>query len=562
LPPSPVSRHSPSELEGGAPRRHSREDWADELAASVSGPQVVNDSKTPSGTVHVGSLRGPVILDTIWRALRARGIEARLLYGVDDMDPMDAQALLTPDAVADAMGKPLAHIPDQEPDGHVSYARHHAQIFIDIFAGLGIHPERYYWMSDIYPTGQMDPFIRTALDKAAVVRDIYRRVANVQHPDAWHPLQVVCENCGKIGTTIVTGWDGEQVTYECRERLVDWARGCGHAGRVSPFGGRAKLPWNLEWAAQWSLFGVTIEPCGKDLATAGGSRDRSDAIAREVFEREPPLNVPYEFVNIGGKKMSTSKGRGAAAHEIVEVILPEQLRFFFLRPKPNHAVDFDPDGTDAIPRLYDEFDRYAAATAGREVKGEIAPGYEATFRYSLLDPDADVAAEAALFRPAFAHLALLVQIPNVDVAARIEAEKGSPLNEREGQILDDRIRAAQRWLEVYAPERARLTIRRDAVPEEAAALDGEQRGYLAALADAIDARQPESGDAWQDTIFATATELGLEPRAAFTALYLALLGRTNGPRAGWLLASLDRNFVVSRLREAATATGATVGGAA
>ena len=40
-------------------------DWADELAASVSGPQVVNDSKTPSGTVHVGSLRGPVILDVI-----------------------------------------------------------------------------------------------------------------------------------------------------------------------------------------------------------------------------------------------------------------------------------------------------------------------------------------------------------------------------------------------------------------------------------------------------------------------------------------------------------------
>ena len=42
-------------------------DWADELAASVEGPQVVNDSKTPSGTVHVGSLRGPVILDVITR---------------------------------------------------------------------------------------------------------------------------------------------------------------------------------------------------------------------------------------------------------------------------------------------------------------------------------------------------------------------------------------------------------------------------------------------------------------------------------------------------------------
>src|SRR5205085_11904092 len=104
-------------------------DWADELAASVSGPQVVNDSKTPSGTVHVGSLRGPVILDVIARALRDREVGTTYLYGVDDMDPMDAQSLLTPDAVERYMGVPLARIPDQEPDGHPSYARHHAQVF-------------------------------------------------------------------------------------------------------------------------------------------------------------------------------------------------------------------------------------------------------------------------------------------------------------------------------------------------------------------------------------------------------------------------------------------------
>ena len=102
-------------------------EWADELAAKVSGPQVVNDSKTPSGTVHVGSLRGPVILDVITRALRAAGHETTLLYGVDDLDAMDAQALLTPDAIERSMGVPLAHIPDQVGDGHASYARHHAQ---------------------------------------------------------------------------------------------------------------------------------------------------------------------------------------------------------------------------------------------------------------------------------------------------------------------------------------------------------------------------------------------------------------------------------------------------
>jgi len=521
-------------------------DWADELAQKAVGPQVVNDSKTPSGTVHVGSLRGPVILDVITRALRAHGVETTLLYGVDDLDPMDAQALLTPDAIDREMGRPLAHVPDPAGDCHASYARHFAGIFIDVFAGLGINPDRYYWMSDIYPTGAMDPYIRLALDRAALVRDIYRRVANVQHPETWHPLGVICPTCGKVGTTIVTAWDGERVFFECRADLVTWAHGCGSSGWISPFGGAAKLPWNLEWAAQWSLLGVTIEPCGKDLSTAGGSRDRSDAIARDVFEREPPLNVPYEFLNIGGRKMSTSKGRGAAAHSIAEVIPPEQLRFLFLRPRPNQAIEFDPEGTDAIPRLFDEFDRFAAATAGREVKGELTPGFEATFRYSLLDAAADVAADAAAFRPAFAHLALLLQIPGVDLAARIEAEKGGRLTERERGILDQRVASARAWLDGYAPEAARLAVQRDALPEAAAAIDEGQRRFLAMLSNAGVREAPVGGEGWQSLIFSLAKMDDLPPRRAFEAIYLAFLGRTSGPRAGWLLASLEPDFVAER----------------
>ena len=534
--------------------------WADELAARVSGPQVINDSKTPSGTVHVGSLRGPVILDVIVRALRAAETPTTFLYGIDDVDPMDAQALLTPDAVDREMGRPLSAIPDQVADGHASYARHHASAFIETFAGLGIHPDRYYWMSEHYAAGDLDPYIRIALDRAATVREIYRRVANVQHADAWHPLNVICETCGKVGTTIVTEWDGDRVHYECRPNLVTWARGCGTSGWVSPFGGRAKLPWNLEWAAQWSLFGVTIEPCGKDLSTAGGSRDRSDAIAREVFEREPPINVPYEFLLIGGKKMSTSKGHGASAQKIVEVVPPEQLRLLFLRPKPNTAIEFEPAGSDAIPRLFDEFDRLAAATAGREVKGELPPGFEAMFRYSLVDPGADVMAEAARFRPAFSHLALLAQVPSVDIVGRVRDEKGSELDASELLILQDRLRSARAWLETYAPERARMDVR-STLPDEAAALADAQRAYLEALAAvagppaalASTASRPaiRGGDAWQAAIFETAAEQELPAAGAFEAIYLAFLGRSNGPRAGWLLAGLDPAFVVARLREAA-----------
>jgi lysyl-tRNA synthetase class 1 len=206
--------------------------------------------------------------------------------------------------------------------------------------------------------------------------------------------------------------------------------------------------------------------------------------------------------------------------------------------------------------LFDEFDRFAAATAGREVKGELTPGFEATFRYALLDPAADVAAEAAAFRPAFAHLALLLQIPGVDVAARIEAEKGSPLTEPERAILDKRVAAARAWLDGYAPETARLAVKRDALPDATSALSPEQRRFLAELSAAAGAEVPAGGDAWQSLIFASATRDALPARRAFEGIYLAFLGRANGPRAGWLLASLEPEFVLRRLDQAAGAVAA------
>ena len=92
------------------------------------------------------------------------------------------------------MGVPLAHVPDPAGDCHPSYARHFAQVFIDTFDGLGIRPDTYYWMSEVYGSGAMDPYIRRALDGAATVREIYRRVANVNHADDWHPLFVICES--------------------------------------------------------------------------------------------------------------------------------------------------------------------------------------------------------------------------------------------------------------------------------------------------------------------------------------------------------------------------------
>ena len=521
--------------------------WADEIAGQAVGRQVVNDSKTPSGTVHIGSLRGVVLHDAVRRAVAEHGTEVDFRYGIEDLDPMDAQSLLTPDAVEQYMGVPLAHVAPPEGSPHPNYARHFATLFLQTFADLGIHPT-LYWMSEQYASGAMDPYLERALDHADVILDIYRTVSTVNHPVGWLPISVICENCGRIGTTAPRDWDGREVTYTCRPDLVEWARGCGHSGRVSPFGGRAKMVWNVDWAARWGIVGATIEGCGKDLATAGGSRDRADAISRRVFEREPPLNIPYEFLNIGGRKMSTSRGEGAAAHEIAALLPPTLVRFLFLRHRPNHAISFDPSG-DTIPRLFDEFDRIADAVAGKPVRGELPPDPERIFALSLVDSQADPSQEASRFRPPFAHLALLLQVPGPDIMDRLAAEKGAPLDDAEKGVALERIGAARAWLTTFAPDSARLTVDYDALPASAAELTGEQRRYLSQLADGVEQHGPLGGEAWQALIFEVAKSNGLKPADAFAALYTVLLGRPNGPRAGWLLASLSHLFVVGRLRE-------------
>jgi lysyl-tRNA synthetase class 1 len=526
--------------------------WADEIArdAAASGlSQVINDSKTPSGTIHVGSLRGVVLHDAIRRAVATAGTDVEFRYGIEDLDPMDAQALLTPDAIDRYMGVPLANVPPPAGSSAANYARHFAGLFLDTFATLGIEP-RLYWMSEQYASGAMDSYIERALDHADVILEIYRTVSTVVHPADWLPISVICENCGRSGTTHAYEWSGGEVAYECRIDHVTWAKGCGHRGRTSPFGGRAKLVWNVDWAARWGLVGATIEGCGKDLATAGGSRDRADAISRRVFNREPPLNIPYEFLNIGGRKMSTSKGQGAAAHRMADLLPPEILRFLFLRHRPNHAINFDPSG-DTVPRLFDEFDRCADAVAGRPVRGELPPNVDRIFALSLADDGTDPARAAAMFRPSFAHLALLLQVPGPTIEERMAAEKGAPLTAEELAILDQRVAAANVWLEDFAPDTARIAVAYDAPPPAITELDAAQRDFLASLEEAATTSAPNSGEAWQALVFDVARERELPAGQAFGALYRAFLGRSNGPRAGWLLASLPLDFALQRMQVAA-----------
>jgi len=510
---------------------------AEELLRQSPGPHVVNDAKTPSGHVPVAHLRGVLMHDCVARALRDAGVETTFLYGFDDYDPMDDLPPSLP-AYAQYMGMPFATIPS--PDGRApSYGHYYAEEFAEVFRRLGARPT-IYRTSEMYRAGRFDDGIRRALDQVETIREIYRDVTHSKRvDDRWWPVQVLCERCGRIGTTNVVAWDGREVEYVCAPDKVTWAQGCGHRGKRSPFGGAAKLLYRVEWPAKWSALGVTVEGAGKDHMTRGGTHDVARAISARVFARPAPFAFAYEFLLYGGKKMSTSKAVGATAKEILEVLRAELARFLIVRPLPRRQVEFDPGG-DTIPNLYDEYDRGAAAYFRETQNADLAR----TFYFARVADEVP-----RCYRPRFVKVAYLIQMPSVDLARAVARDKGGPLTDADRTELEHRGVDARRWLATYAPEHYRVEVR-DTVPDTVASLTPAQRQYLARIADALTSGT-WTGEELHAHLHALKAELGLSPREAFGAIYQAFLGKDSGPQAGWLLASLDRQFVLARLHEVA-----------
>ena len=513
--------------------------WTEDVAARAgAGPQIINDSKTPSGRVHIGALRGVLIHDAIFRTLKEKGTPVRYLFGVDDFDPVDEIPKGEDIHFGKYIGWPLCNTPAPCGAGG-DMAEFYMKEFWQVFDDLGVKVERYR-MRDIYRSGQFDSEIDTILRNADKVRAVYKEVSGAVRPDHWYPFQVLCENCGCIATTEVYDYDGTDVSYRClTTRCVNTklqlGKGCGHEGKVSPFGGRGKLPWKLEWAAKWKKFPVTIEGAGKDHSTKGGSRDVSAACYRAIYGGDEPLRVPYEFFLVGGAKMSSSKGVGASARDMANLLPADVLRFLMTRTKPNSPVNFEAN-EEGIVKLFNEFDR----SHTRYFNGQATPDEAMTYRLACM-------AEPENYRPANIQLAAaLVQMPHLDARAELAKRLGTDLTPADELHLDQRLTSAREWVANFAAEEEKTRLQ-ETLPARATELSHTQRAFLHALADALPAVWED--DAIQSAAFQVARMTPIDQPLAFKALYRIFLDREAGPKAGNLLAFLDRAFVEKRCRE-------------
>lgn len=484
--------------------------WADKLASEIieSGkftPFWVDDMKTPSGYAHVGSLMGPVIHSMVYRSLQDSGKEAKFTFVINDFDPADDLLPEMKGKFESELGKPLKLAKSPDPKFE-SMADLFGADFIEAIKSLGVEAEILSsW--EMYHEGKFDDVIKLALDNAEKIQDIYHEISGSQKKEkGWLPFQVICENCGKLGTTRVHDWDGETVAYICEAELVKWAKGCGHEGRVTPYGGAGKLPWKVDWAAHWKVVGVTIEGAGKDHASKGGSYDIAMAICTEIFDYPDPFKMPYEFVLIGGHKMSSSKGIGLKAHDLTTILPPAVGRFLYARNGIKSQSNFDPVDPNAIPGLFDDY-REAYEEWRKDPKSEDGRAFELSQVGETLTPP-DIK---------FNLLAQYVQAPNK--AGEIEK-----LNAGEWA------KYAKIWIEKFSPEEDRFIVSEE---KNAMDLSQEQKEYLKKIVQELDTEWQE--DEFQKRLYELTKDMGISSGDAFKAIYGILFGKQYGPKAGYVI---------------------------
>jgi lysyl-tRNA synthetase class 1 len=525
--------------------------WIDQVAKALmrrGETHVIASGISVSGHIHIGHCNDVFIADGVRRAVEKLGGKAEAIWYADDYDPMRRipwplnEAGLA-EKYKNYLGMPYINIPSPDPN-YENFVDYFARPFIESLDDFGVKV-KIYSGAEIYRTGKMAGLIRTALEKADKIRAALNKYRSKPLPDDWLPYDAICEKCGRIATTRALAWHENYVSYRCEG--CDYVAGCGHEGEADYTKGEGKLTWRVEWPARWKLLGVTCEPFGKDHAVVGGSYDTGKLIAKNIFKFRAPYPLPYEWVSLGGRRMSSSKGVVFTLPQWLEIAEPELLRYFIFRSKPMKAKEFDP-GLPLLD-LYDEFDlmeqvHFGAVKASPRKKEQLSRIYELS---QVSQPST-----RTVQRVPFRFATVLSQVVRDEKhAIEVLTSKGILKDPSEPDIRRAirRLSCARNWVARYAPERLRFKVAEELPVEAVRRLTDKQKQGLALLAADLSSRKYTPVEL-HNHIYEVGKKVGLSAPELFEAIYLVLLGRSSGPRAGSFISVLDKDFVVSRFRAA------------
>lgn len=501
----------------------------DELVARhPEGEILIESGSAPSGSYHLGHLREFLTPDAIYLELKRRGRQARHIHFVDDLDAFRKVPHNVPAEYDQYLGMPLCDVP--APDGSdQSYADYFLRDVQKVCKILGIELEfpRSYQK---YRSGFDVPAIEKVMTSLPEVRQAIQTASNRQLDEDWVPIQILID--GRFKNRKYRGIDTDK-------KIISFEHADGSEGEANYAMGEVKLDWRLDWPTHWWLQGVHVEPFGRDHSSAGSSYDTGAQLMHDVFRAEPPLPVPYDFINMVGdtKKMSASKGTGLTAVEAAEIMPAEVMRFFVLRSPASKLLHFDP--INGLIQLMDEFAALAAKPDDEKTESEKQLLYICTHGQE----------RKTVSRVPFSHLVASYQasLRNADKTLEvIERTEHAQAAAEDAEIIKNELRFIDAWLDKRAPEEVKFSLVETLDVDQFS--ESEQQ-FLRRLGEKVAEAPADADGAWfHDAIYTLKDELGLAPKEMFTTLYRALIGKTSGPRAGWFLSMLSRDWLVARLQ--------------
>ncbi|QQS19312.1 lysine--tRNA ligase [Candidatus Saccharibacteria bacterium] len=496
------------------------------VSRQAEGEILIESGGSPSGTYHLGHLREVIICDAIMLELRRRGREAKHVYFVDDLDALRKIPVNIPADFEKYLGMPLCDIP--APEGvATSYAEHFMQGMRDACSILGIEVE-FILSHQRYRSGYFVPAIERSLSRIPEARRALETVSGRELDEHWSPIQIMEK--GRLKNRRFVG-------LKIADKTITYLDTDGVEQTVRYDDGKVKLDWRLDWPGRWWLMRVAAEPFGRDHASAGGSFATGVEIMKDVYEAPEPYPVPYDFINMAGdtKKMSASKGTGLDAMEGAALMPSEVIRYFVLGVPPSKRLYFDPVG--GVVKLMDEYAAFAA-------KPDKSPDEEQLLYICTRGGEA-----RTVSRVPFSHLVASYQASLRDPARTLEVVKRTEHSQaavEDAEIITRELQFIDAWLDKRAPDEVKFSLRGQIQKEEFS--ENEVKLFARLAEKTAAAPEDADGEYFHLALYSFKDELGMQPKEIFSALYRLLLGKTSGPRAGYFLSILPRDWLLARLR--------------
>ena len=518
--------------------------WADQTAARVARNKPSNTTFTvasgitPSGTVHIGNFREVITVDLVARALRSLDKEVRFIYSWDDFDTFRKvpKNLPNQEMLQTHLKRAICRVPD--PHGETeSYAAANIKRFEDEIIQLGIEPE-YLYQHKRYGDGLYAESIRRSLEQKEKIKEILNKHRTTPLPDDWLPTAVYCESCGRDEMDYQRYPGDWSYAYKCAS--------CGHETEIDIRHTKdLKLNWRTDWPMRWVYERVDFEPGGKDHSSEGGSFDTAKQIVKDIWDREAPEYLQYDFVSIkgGAGKMSSSSGHLISLSEALAVYEPQLIRWIFASQRPNHdfSLAFDQD----VIKVHDEFDRAEAAALGpKPEKLGKWPLIRRTYELSCVG---EVPTEAP-YRAPYRELCNRLQIFDGDAEKTLNRYYSDKVKtETDRTLFLNRCERAWTWLTTLAPDEFRYQINKDSPEIQLSTLQSSALDNLKSLVETVDLDTIEANDLnqkiYDDVIRAT----DVDAKEFFQAVYQKLISRDKGPRLPSFLKEIGRDRLLNLL---------------